>query len=214
MATAKTVTISPPNFQTGCFRIKGTAPYVQNKFSAKARQEMHGTQEAGSTSKKGKKKESKDFQACYEAAIHYSTDGWAGIPAPGIRAALVSACRLVGFQMTKAKLAMFVEPDGFDKTDASPLVRIVKGKPKYYEAPVRLPTGVIDLRARPMWDPGWEADVRIRFDADMFTLDDVANLLYRVGQQVGIGEGRHDSRKSTGQGWGVFEIQKQEVIDV
>lgn len=214
MATTKSVTISAPNFQTGCFRIRGTVPYVGNKFSEKAKQEIHDTQKGGAISKKGKKKSPKDFKACYEAAIHCSADGWAGIPASGLRAALVSACRMTGLKMTRAKLAVFVEQDGFDKTDSSPLVKIIKGKPKYFEVPVRLANGSIDLRARPMWEPGWEADVRIRFDADMLTIDDVTNLLYRVGQQVGIGEGRNDSKKSTGQGWGAFEIAKQEVMDV
>ena len=57
-----------------------------------------------------------------------------------------------------------------------------------------------------MWREGWEAVVRIKYDADMFTLTDVANLLMRAGAQVGIGEGRPDSRKSCGIGWGIFDL--------
>ena len=125
---------------------------------------------------------------------------------------MISACRTVGFQMTKSKLGVFIEPDGFDATDASPLVRILKGEPEYSELPVRNATGVVDLRARPMWQPGWEADIRIRFDGDMFSVEDVANLLLRVGCQVGIGEGRPDSPKSCGMGWGLFDIINQEDV--
>ena len=205
------IVISPPNFQIGVFKIRGVTPYVQHKFSTETREEIKAAQEAGPISRKGKKRKPKDFQACYEQAIHYSTDGWAGIPAPGIRAALISACRVVGFHMTKAKLAIFVEHDGFEVTDGVPMVRITKGKPHYFEMPVRLESGVIDIHARPMWDPGWEAIIRIKFDGDMFSLEDVANLLYRAGQQVGLGEGRHDSRKSTGLGWGVFDIVREET---
>jgi hypothetical protein len=64
-----------------------------------------------------------------------------------------------------------------------------------------------------MWEPGWEATVRIRFDADLFTITDVANLLRRAGLQVGVGEGRPDSKKSAGMGWGIFDISEntQEV---
>jgi hypothetical protein len=40
----------------------------------------------------------------------------------------------------------------------------------------------------------------------MFSLDDISNLLMRVGLQVGLGEGRPDSKKSAGMGWGTFEI--------
>ena len=36
---------------------------------------------------------------------------------------------------------------------------------------------------------------------------DVTNLLMRVGQQVGIGEGRPDSKNSAGMGWGTFNVE-------
>ena len=199
------VTIRPPNFQTAAFRITGTAPYCQNNFSQKAHNQIRVKQEAGSAGKKGQKREPKDFQACYEGAKHKSSEGWCGIPATAFRKAMVSACRVVGFKMTLAKLAVFVEADGFGE-DGTPLVRILKGEPKYHEAAVRNENGVCDLRARPMWAPGWEADVRVRFDADLFTVEDIANLLMRVGQQVGIGEGRPDSTNSCGMGWGMFRI--------
>lgn len=200
------VMISAPNFQTAIFNIRGIAPYVQNKFSQKAREMMRQTQEAGSTGKKGKKKEGKNFQEAYELATHRASEGWCGIPAPAIRAAMISACRTVGFKMTLAKLSVFIEADGFDADDQTPLVKITKGEPQYFESLVRLATGVADIRPRPMWQPGWEAKIRIRFDADQFTLTDVTNLLMRVGLQVGIGEGRPDSKQSTGMGWGMFEV--------
>ena len=138
--------------------------------------------------------------------MHKTAEGWCGIPAPAFRNAMISACRVVGFQMTRAKLALFVVPDGFDAEDGTPLVRITKGEPIYTELAVKNETGVCDLRPRPMWREGWEAVVRIKYDADMFTLTDVANLLMRAGAQVGIGEGRPDSRKSCGIGWGIFDL--------
>lgn len=200
------VTIPAPNFVVIPFRIRGVAPYVQNKFSEKAREQMVSKQKAGSTATKGSKRDPKDFQAAYEQAIHRSPDGWAGIPAPAFRNALISACRTVGFQMTRSKLGVFCEPDGFDGDDGTPLVRITRGEPRYFEGFVRNETGVVDIRPRPKWDEGWEAVARIRFDADMFTAQDVANLMMRAGLQVGIGEGRPDSKKSAGLGWGLFEL--------
>jgi hypothetical protein len=210
VATQQQITIAPPNFQTAVFRIVGTAPYVQEKFSEKARRMMKEAQEAGSTAKKGKKREPKDFMADYQAAMHLTPAGWHGIPASGLRAAMISACRMAGFQMTRAKLSVFVEADGFDRDDGTPLVRITKGEPHYSENMVVNATGVADIRARPMWDAGWEALVRIRFDADQFTAIDVANLLLRVGLQVGIGAGRPDSSNSAGLGWGMFIIAEGE----
>jgi len=129
------------------------------------------------------------------------------MPASCFRNAMISACRLVNFKMTLGRLGIFVEPDGFDRESGEPLVRI-DGEPRQHESMVRLVTGVADLRVRAMWEQ-WGADVRIRFDADMFTLQDVANLLARVGAQVGIGEGRPDSKNSAGQGWGLFQLEAE-----
>jgi hypothetical protein len=202
----KHVVIPPPNMQVAEFTIIGTSPYVQHKFGAKAKAELKAQQEAGSKGRKGKKKEPKDFKLMYEEAQHKLPDGSWGISAAGLRTACIDACRLCGFKMTVAKMSVFFEEDGFDVDDATPLIRITKGKPSYFESHVRLATGTIDLHARPMWAPGWEAKVRVRFDADQFSLEDVANLLSRVGAQVGIGEGRPYSKNSAGQGWGLFRI--------
>ncbi len=200
------LTIPAPNFETAEFLIIGTAPLVGNKFSSRARAELKATMMAGSTAKKGTRRKPKDFKRGYEEAIHRSKEGWEGIPAPAFRNAMISACRTCGFQMTKAKLSVFVTPDGTDSDDDTPLVRITKGKSEYAEHFVRNSSGVVDLRPRPRWKEGWEAVVRVHFDADQFTLDDVANLLSRAGIQVGIGAGRPDSKESNGMGWGLFRI--------
>lgn len=205
----QSVVIAPPNFQIAEFLIVGTAPYVQHKFSQKAIEQMKSAQEAGSRAKTKKKREPKDFQECYNQAQYISREGWNGIPATSFRAAMVSACRTVGFVMTRAKLGFFIEADGYDATSKKPLVKFTKGKPEYFEEPVSLDSGGTDIRIRPMWTEGWEAVVRIRFDADMFDVSDIANLLLRAGQQVGIGEGRPDSKKCVGVGWGTFDVAQK-----
>ncbi len=58
----------------------------------------------------------------------------------------------------------------------------------------------------PMWKPGWQAKIRIRYDSDMMQAKDVMNLLSRAGLQVGICEGRPDSKDSCGMGWGTFRV--------
>lgn len=201
------VQIKPPSFQTGIFHIRGIAPLVIHKFSQKAIQIIRDKQVEGSQSRKGKKRESKDFNALYEGAKHISREGWCGIPASAFRSAMISACRLVGFKMTLAKLSVFVEADGYDREEGTPLIRIVNGEPKPLEMAVRLATGVPDISIRPIWEE-WGAVVRIRFDMDQFSLPDVTNLLMRVGMQVGICEGRPDSKSSAGMGWGMFEIEE------
>jgi len=207
------VTITAPNFKTVEILIRGTAPYVQLAFGAKARNIMREKQAAGSTAGKGKKREAKDFDANFEEAQHKSKQGWCGIPAGALRNALVDSCVVVGFHKTKAKKAVFVEADGFDRFEGTPLIRLqsrnsrgklVDAVPRHVEHTVRNATGVADIRVRAMYDT-WEAKVRIRFDADMFTPADIANLMLRAGMQVGVGEGRADSPNSCGMGWGHFE---------
>lgn len=169
-------------------------------------------QEAGSQGKKGKNREPKDFKKLYELAFHRSTEGWFGINASGIRNGLISACRLVGFKMTLAKLSLFCLADGYG-TDGTPLVQIIKGEPHYSEMPTRNATGVIDLRPRPIWEKGWRIRPHVRWDIDQFSGQDVANLFWRFGEQVGLCEGRADSRASNGIGFGHFNlINEEEVI--
>ncbi len=201
------ITISAPNMNTLCLKLVGTAPFVQCRMSQKAINTMISTQEAGSTATGKKKREPRNFKADYEGAMHLSREGWHGCPASAFRNAMISACRIVGFQMTRAKLAVFIEADGYDAVDGTPLVKLV-GKPHEFKMAVRNDNGSCDIRCRPMWDE-WSIDLRVRFDADMFTIDDMCNLINRVGEQVGIGEGRPDSKNSAGMGWGTFRIEKK-----
>lgn len=200
------VTISAPKFLTAEFTIIGTAPYVQARFSEKAKNEMMGKMAAGQQARGKKVREARDFDADCRAALHVSTEGWVGIPASSFRAAMISACRLVGFKMTLAKLSVFVEADGFDRVDGVPLVKIA-GDWERVDMHARNQTGVTDIRVRPMFRD-WSAKLRIRVDGDQFSLTDVSNLLLRAGQQVGIGEGRPDSRMSNGLGWGMFRLEE------
>ena len=202
--TKESVVIKPANIQTVVFKIRGTAPLVQARFSGKAMQAMMTKMALGSQASKSRVKVARDFDDDLEQAKHISTEGWQGIPASAFRQAMISACRLVGFKMTLAKLSVFVKADGFDRIDGIPLIRF-EGKSERTEMAVRNATGVADIRIRPMWRE-WSAAVQVSYDADQFSSTDVANLMARVGLQVGIGEGRPDSRESAGLGWGTFEL--------
>jgi hypothetical protein len=203
--TTAVVAITPPDFRHLAIQIRGIAPLVINRFSAKAMEMMKQTQEAGSTARSRKTRESKDFDQLFESAKHVSDDGWEGIHAAAFRNAAISACRACGFKMTHAKLAFSVMQDGFDRVDGAPLVRLTEGVAEQWIAPTRNATGVIDLRSRPMYRQ-WATTLRIRYDAGMLTDADVVNLISRVGMQVGVGEGRPDSKNSAGLGFGLFEI--------
>lgn len=200
------VSIKAPNMKVLEIEIVGTAPYVQHRFSQKAIEQIIATQKAGGQAKGKTVREPKDFDAVYKGAMHMSSDGWHGIPAAAFRNGMVSACRTVGYKMTHAKLAASILADGFDGVDGMPLVKL-SGTPRKHTAYARNDNGSVDIRVRPMWEK-WGAKLRVQFDADMFSATDIVNLLMRVGAQVGIGEGRPDSKNSAGLGWGLFEIKK------
>ncbi|MBS7790262.1 hypothetical protein KTR66_09660 [Roseococcus sp. SDR] len=203
----QSIAISPPDLRVLQMKIIGTAPLMVCKFATKAKNAMMEKQAAGSVAKKGSKRAAKDFDEAFQQARHISTEGWDGFAAGAIRNAMISACRLVGFKMTLAKLSVFVIADGFSADDGTPLIRIIGGEPERTDMPVRNATGVMDVRTRPMWRE-WAAVLNIRYDADQFSATDVMNLLARVGMQVGIGEGRPDSKQSAGMGFGTFEVER------
>jgi hypothetical protein len=199
------VIISAPRLRTAEFELVGTAPYVQLRFTQKAMEQMKAKMEGGSQSKSKKIRDKRDFNDDFIQAQHISTEGWNGVPAGAFRTAMIDACRLVDFKMTLAKLSVFIEADGIDKVDGVPLVKLIGKKPEQNLMAVRNQTGVADLRNRPMWRE-WRIKLRVKWDEDQFSLQDVTNLLARVGEQVGIGEGRHYSKASAGLGWGTFRI--------
>lgn len=201
----RTVQISPPKLETATFAIIGTAPLVIHRFSQKAKNGMLDTMKAGSLAKKGKKREPLDVDAAFQQARYISTEGWDGFNVSAIRAGLIGVCRLVNFKMTLAKLSLFVECDGRDALEPEyGLIRIY-GEPRKTEMVARVETGTAYVTIRPCYDD-WRAIIRIRYDAEQFTLEDVTNLLARLGEQSGIGEGRPNSKNSAGMGWGTFRI--------
>jgi hypothetical protein len=199
--------IAPANIVRTTLKITGTAPFVQNKFSKKQRDKMMADMATPKAEKKGKAaRPPRDYDLDFTQAQHRAVAGWNGIPCPAIRAAMIDACRTVNMVMTRAKMSVFVIPDGFDAEDGTPLVRLASPRPpERTESLVRNDNGGADIRIRPMWRE-WSADVTLEFDADMITMESVANLLDRAGRQVGIGEGRPFSKNSVGQGWGTFTV--------
>ena len=196
------VVISAPKFNTIEVLLQGTAPLVVARFSKKA--ELMAKMAEGSSAKSKKERSARDYDKEAEDARYRAPEGWEGVNAAAFRAGMISACRLVGFKMTLAKLSLSVEADGWNVQDGIPLVRVY-GKSETFTAHTRNATGVVDVRSRPMYRE-WAIKLRVRFDADQFNVQDVYNLIARVGGQVGLCEGRPDSKSSAGCGFGTFEV--------
>jgi hypothetical protein len=208
----KSVQISAPRFSSALFEIIGTERLVIHRFSAKTKQQMKDKMESGKAAASKKNREPKSTDQTYMEARYISEQGWDGFHAGAIRNAMISACRLVGFKMTLAKLSIFVKADGYDKLEPQiPLIRIY-GKPEKQEDIARVETGQPYVTVRAGFRD-WSAKVNIRWDEDQFSLTDITHLLSRVGGQVGLCEGRNDSPNSCGMGWGSFEIKGSKPIE-
>jgi hypothetical protein len=202
----KSVNVKPPNFGRAVFKIIGTAPLVMHRFSAKIKRQMLEKMQTGKAASNKKDRPAKDSDQSFNEARYISKEGWDGFHAGSVRNAMISACRLVSMKMTLAKMSIFVEQDGWDAEEPQiPLIRIF-GKAIRQDDMARVETGQPYVTIRAAYHD-WSAVVKIRWDADQFTIEDVTNLLSRVGMQVGIGEGRPDSKNSCGMGWGTFVLE-------
>lgn len=201
---ATKIEITPPNFEIVPVRIEGSAPLLISKFSEKSKRQMEDAQT--SENKVKGKRAPKDYAAEFNAARYISAEGWDGLPCRAIRAAMIAACRTVGnMTMTAAKGAFFIVPQGSDKTEHAPLVKI-NGKVAHDTRPARNSNGGTDMRNRPRYD-NWWCEFEIQYDADMLSAQDVANLLSRAGMQVGLCELRPQSKMSTGGEYGLFLVK-------
>jgi hypothetical protein len=90
-------------------------------------------------------------------------------------------------------------------TKAEPLALVeLYGTPELREDTVRLPSGVADVRFRPMFVE-WSAELEVEFVASSISEESLLSLIDAGGQFVGIGDWRPER---TGQ-FGTYEIRGQ-----
>jgi hypothetical protein len=148
--TVEQVSITPPRITSVKMKIIGTAPYVQNKFSHKAKMEILDKQVAGSTAKTSKKREPKVVEKLYREAMHLDAKGNPGIPVTAIKSALVRAASLCQMEMKRAKICLFVQGTTVDADEGTELVPII-GTSEIATHHVRIAMGTTTVAVRPMW---------------------------------------------------------------
>ncbi|KKN05231.1 hypothetical protein LCGC14_1089480 [marine sediment metagenome] len=201
------VNIPKPNIQTIEIVLVGDARLVLHKWSEKAIGEMEDKR-AG---KARKKKEPVNPQEQYEAAMYSLPDGSQGFPAGGVKKSAVNACRYTeGITMVMARGVIFVERDVVDD-DGNDLVLIHGDGPYMRRDMVRIAMGTTDIRYRPEFRT-WKIKVRVRFNANIITAEQLINLFNLAGHHVGIGEGRPGAPKNT-MDWGLFHIATGEELE-
>lgn len=184
---ANDIQIQRPDLRVVEIGVKGTSPLICHKWSKKAKEEMLAKQQK----KNVKAKEAKDPERDYQESLYRTSDDGYGFPAVAFKAAAVRAAKMIdGLAMTDVRQMMHVLADDSD------LVRI-EGKPQMREDMVRLNGKTADIRYRGEFRE-WGAKLRIQYNADVISADQVANLVYLAGFSVGVGEWRIERGGSFG----------------
>lgn len=179
--------------KTAIFRIKGVTPLIVNKFTEKARVQMEEIQQ-----KKSKKREIDDPEKLYLNTLYFFPDGKrTGFPAVGFKAAMTRAGKQVDLPMTETRGKFHVM--GQDGTD---LIEI-EGVHRMRSDMVRVASGGAMIRYRAEY-PEWEASVKIHYNEQSISSEQVAQLLTLAGFSCGIGEWRPE--KSNSGSFGMFTV--------
>jgi hypothetical protein len=183
--------------------ILGDTPLIVHAWSQKAKEQMLLQQ-----MKLPRTREPKDPVDAFLRSMYRTDQNHYGIPAVGVKNAMVTACTSVeGITKTAARQAFIIVGER-GKTKAafadlfSPqdLVRILSPKPPTLrEDMVRL-AGIgntADLRYRAEYWP-WAARLTIRYNQNVLSIDQLANLLNTAGFGVGLCEWRPERDGQSG----------------
>lgn len=207
-ATREVVELQKLNIKHVKLRIEGISSLIPHAWSSKAKQEMLDKQ-----MKKAKQaKQAKDPWMDYCESLYWLTPkpyngkelpspgdktyptekdikkAKFGFPAVGFKCSMVTAVTSMS-NITKVAARQAFHIDG-------EFVEII-GYPVMREDTVRLQPGTADLRYRGEFKT-WEADVTVSFNANVFSADQIINLLSVAGFGVGIGDWRPEKNGDKG----------------
>ena len=172
----------------------GDTPLIVHSWSPKAKKEMLDKQmkKAGAGQKKAKDPY-KDFME----SLYVLDDGTCGFPSVGFKAAAVTACTSVGgITKVAARQAFHVVGEhtivhgAFEGVKMRQDLVMIQGfPPEMREDMVRIAMGTADLRYRGEYWP-WLVTVKVRYNTNVLSEEQIVNLFNTAGFGVGVGEWR------------------------
>ena len=176
------------NIQTIKIRLVGDSSLVCHAWDTKTKQEMLDKQ-----MKKAKTaKEAKDPEACFKASLYHCENGEPGFPAVAFKSAAVDACSHVeGVTKVEARGAFHIIGNMVE----------IEGKPEMRQDMVRVGMGTADIRFRAEFKT-WAVELTVRFNANVLSAEQIANLFNTAGFAIGVGEWRPQKNGS----WGMFHV--------
>jgi hypothetical protein len=180
------VEIHPLKVESIQITLVGDSPLIVHKWSEKAKKEMLDKQ-MGVT--KTTKRALKNPEQDYKDSLYVipGTKDY-GFPTIGVKAAAVAACSQIdGITKVDARAAFHIDGE---------LVKI-DGKPTMREDMVRVGMGTADLRYRGEFKE-WKTTFVVKFNSNVFSAEQIANLFQVAGFGVGLGEWRPQKNGSYG----------------
>ena len=173
--------------------IIGDSSLICHAWSDKAKKEMRDKQMKKAVPAKQAKDPERDF---FESLYHMEGGGY-GFPAVALKAAAVSACRAVeNLTMVQARSGFHIDAEFVPIEGCLPTMR---------EDMVRIGMGTADIRYRGEFK-NWFMHFVVRFNANMFSEEQIINLFETAGFGVGIGEWRPERNGNHG----LFHVRKSD----
>lgn len=183
-AAQQQISIPAMNIQAAIITLVGDSPLICHRWSEKAKREMLGKQMKVAKAAK----EAKDPERDYLDSLYRHPDGGYGFPAVAFKAAAVDACSHVAdITKVEARGAFHVVGE-FVK---------IEGAPSPREDMVRIGMGTADIRFRGEFKD-WRAEVAVRYNANVLSIDQIVNLFNTAGFAIGVGEWRPQKDGSFG----------------
>lgn len=187
---ATTFQLPPMNLKTMDIVLVGETPLICHRWSEKQIRIMLDKQ----MGKPNAGKEKKDPEADFLGSLYALPGGGYGFPVIAFKSAAVTACTSVsGITKVAARQAFRVGAT----LQSSELVKIEGAEPEMREDMVRIGMGTADIRYRGQF-VSWWTTVRVRFNANLLTAEQIINLFNTAGFGVGVGEWRPEKDGQNG----------------
>jgi hypothetical protein len=186
--------VTIPALELGHFdlTVVGDSPLICHRWSEKAKKQMLSKQMKEAKQAKAAKNPEQDYK---ESLYPYPGGGY-GFPSVAFKNCATDACsHLEGITKVESRGAFHVNL-------GEELVKI-QGKPTMREDICRVGMGSADLRYRGMFEK-WEATIRVTFNKNLLSIDQITNLFNVGGFAIGVGEWRPQRDGS----FGMFHVKQ------
>lgn len=172
----------------------GDSPLICHAWSKKAKEEMLAKQ-----MKKAKAaRAAKDPEADFRESLYPHPEGGYGFPTVAFKGSAVDACSHVSnISKVEARGAFHIIGD----------MAKLEGTPTMREDMVRIGMGTADIRYRGEFKE-WRTTLRLRFNENVLSPEQILNLFNTAGFAIGVGEWRPQKDGS----FGMFHVEASRVL--